>query len=387
MDVRRCHVFDDGVGLWVGRVQRLRTDAGGPVSYTVLDAVGLPIAAADEFLAHLSAKRRSPNTVRGYAHDLADFFDWLEQCGRDFRALTLEQLGEFFDWLRRPTPARSAQVFVLPSVGSAVTASTLVRKRAAVASFYRFHARRDPNVPALLGDPVAARSTGGFVPMLVHTRRSRVGPDAVSPIRLHAARTPPKTLTDEEIARLLGACRRARDRFLLTVMNEAGLRLGEALGLRHADLRLRAGEVHVVPREDNVNDARVKGLKQRVVPVGAVVLDAYADYMETEYGTLDCDYVFVNLFRGPIGAPMTADAVKDLAARLRKATGIGQFSPHALRHSYATRLLRCGVPMAVVAELLGHSHLQTTQQAYSHLSVEDHRRVLVEAGLLDAAAG
>jgi integrase/recombinase XerD len=173
---------------------------------------------------------------------------------------------------------------------------------------------------------------------------------------------------------------------LVIVMNEAGLRLGEALGLRHSDLRLRAGEVHVVAREDNVNDVRVKGLKDRVVPVGARVLDAYADYMEAEYGTLDCDYVFVNLFRGPFGAPMTADAVKDLTARLRKATGIALFHPHALRHSYATRLLRAGVPMNVVSELLGHAGAQTTQKIYSHLTVEDHRRVLVAAGVLDDAA-
>jgi integrase/recombinase XerD len=275
---------------------------------------------------------------------------------------------------------------VLPSVGSAVTTNTLIRKRAAVAGFYRFHARRDRSVPALLGDPLGPRPTGGYTPLLIHTRRGRIDPDAFSPIRLRSTRKPPKSLTDEQIASVVGACRRARDRFLLLVMNEAGLRLGEALGLRHSDLRLRAGEVHVLAREDNVNDARVKGLKDRVIPVGASVLDAYADYMESEYGTLDCDYVFVNLFRGPIGAPMTADAVKDLTARLRKATGIGTFHPHALRHSYATRLLRAGVPMNVVSELLGHAGAQTTQAIYSHLTVEDHRRVLVAAGVLNDAA-
>jgi len=372
--------------VWVSRVQRLRPFDGGPVSYTVLDEDDLPIGPVEEFLAHLSARGRSPNTIRGYAHDLADFFDWLAHTGCDFRWLTLEQLGGFFEWLRRPVSTRSTEVFVLPSVESAVTTATLVRKRAAVAGFYRFHARRDRSIPALLGDPVGPRPTGRFVPMLAHTRRGRIDPDAFSPIRLRPTRKPPTTLSDEEIDVVLAACRRVRDRFLLIVMNEAGLRLGEALGMRHSDLHLRAGELHVLPREDNVNDARVKGLKDRVIPVGARVVDAYADYMEIEYGTLDSDYVFVNLFRGPIGAPMTADAVKDLAARLRKATGIGHFHPHALRHSYATRLLRAGVPMHVVSELLGHAGQATTQAIYSHLTVEDHRRVLVSAGVLDDAA-
>jgi integrase/recombinase XerD len=271
---------------------------------------------------------------------------------------------------------------MLPGTPSAVEPATLVRKRAALASFYRFHARRDVSVPALLGELVGPRGTGRFVPMLVHTRRGRLGAEAYSPIRIAFARKPVATLSDAQVARLVTACTRRRDRFLLILLDQTGLRLGEALGLRHADLRLRAGEIAVVPRDDNVNGVRVKGLKARVVPAGAVVFDAYADYMEAEYGSLDCDWVFVNLFRPPVGAPMTEDNVAKLVARLRRRTGITGFSPHALRHGYATRLLRAGVPIEVVAELLGHASATTTSQTYAHLEVADHRRALVTAGVL-----
>jgi integrase/recombinase XerD len=58
--------------------------------------------------------------------------------------------------------------------------------------------------------------------------------------------------------------------------------------------------VHVVSRENNVNDARVKQLESRVVPVTDAVFDLYAEYMEVEYGSLDCDFVFVKLFRVPL---------------------------------------------------------------------------------------
>jgi integrase len=384
-DIGHRTVCDEVEGLRVGvRVQRLRVrEAGGVVSFTVIDGGGLPIDAADAFLGHLTAVGRSPNTVAGYAHDLRDFFEWLGQRGGDFRGLGLEDLAEFFAWVQRPRAARVPGVFMLPGTPAAVDNSTLVRKRAAVAGFYRFHARRDTTVPALLGELLGPRPTGRFVPMLVHTRRGRVGPDACSPIRIPVLRRPPATLTDAEMRCLLTACIRRRDRFLLVLLNETGLRRGEALGLRHADLRLRTGEVRVVPREDNVNEVRVKGLKARTVPAPPVVFDAYADYMEAEYGSLDCDYVFVNLFRPPVGAPMTAGNVDDLVARLRAATGIGHFSAHALRHSYATRLLRAGVPVEVVAELLGHASAQTTMEVYAHLTVEDHRRALVSAGVLD----
>ena len=258
----------------------------------------------------------------------------------------------------------------------------MLRKRAALASFYRFHARRDAAVPALLGAGLGPRATGPFVPMLVHTRRGRREDDGYSPMRIASSRKPAVTLTQAQVTRLVAACVRRRDRFLLVLLDQTGLRLGEALGLRHADLRLRAGEVAVVPREDNVNGARVKGLKARVVPAGVVVFDAYADYMEAEYGALDSDWVFVNLFRPPVGAPMTADSVAKLTARLRARTQIAGFSPHVLRHGYATRLLRAGVPIEVVAQLLGHASATTTSQTYSHLSVEDHRRALLDAGVL-----
>jgi integrase len=145
-----------------------------------------------------------------------------------------------------------------------------------------------------------------------------------------------------------------------------GLRIGEALGLRHEDLSLRRTEVRVVPRDDNANEARVKRMKERAVPVRDVVLDLYADYMELEYGMLDCDYVLVTLSGPTRGGPMTRHGAGKLFSRLRQRTGIGHLHAHAYRHGYATRLLRAGVPAAVVAELLGHSSSQTTTETYSN---------------------
>jgi integrase/recombinase XerD len=364
------------------RVQRVGAAAGGEVSYTVLGADGLPVGPVEAYLAHLSVVGRAPNTVAGYAHDLRDFVEWLGLRGLDYRAVSLEQVGEFFGWLRRPRPARRPGVFALPSAPPAVVGRTLLRKRAALAGFYRFHARRDGRTDPVLGE--LATGTGEFVPMLAHTRHGRRDAAAASPLRIPDCSGPVvRDVAPEAFERLVAACDRRRDRFLLVLLEQTGLRLGEALGLRHGDLRLRAGEVRVVPRRDNTNGARVKGLRPRTVPVDDRVLDAYADYMETEYGGLDSDYVFVNLFRPPLGAPLTAANVHQLAARLRRRSGVAEFTPHALRHTMATRLLRAGVDAAVVAELLGHSSSQTTTSTYAHLRVEDHRLALIRVGVLD----
>ncbi|MFI6958494.1 tyrosine-type recombinase/integrase [Nocardia sp. NPDC050408] len=364
------------------RVQRLRSLDSGRRSFTVVDAGGVPVWPIEEFLSHLVAVGMAPNTVQGYAYDLRDLFTWLDQRGWDFRSLSLEQLSEFFSWLQRPKLTRQPGVFVLPGSPVAVTRTTLVRKRSAVASFYRFHSRRDDSVPALLGELVGPRATGGYVPLLAHTRRGGPNTDSYSPIRLHAHRKPARTVTVEQQTALMDACARLRDRFLLLLWFETGLRLGETLGLRHSDLRLRTGEVHVVPREDNANHARVKRLKPRVVPAATELFDLYAEYMEVEYGCLDSDFVFVNLFRPPVGAPMTEANVHKLVERLRLRSGVGFFAPHLARHTYATRLLRAGVRIEIVAALLGHSSSQTTEMTYSHLTVEDHRHALVAAGIL-----
>ena len=107
----------------------------------------------------------------------------------------------------------------------------------------------------------------------------------------------------------------------------------------------------------------------------------YADYLHGEYGDLDSDYVFVNLWSGPIGSPLTYPSVYDLVCRIRERTGIS-FGPHIFRHTYATELLRRGVAVEVVAKLLGHASIATTSDAYAHLKIEDARRALVAAGWL-----
>lgn len=91
---------------------------------------------------------------------------------------------------------------------------------------------------------------------------------------------------------------RARDRFLLALLAETGMRVGQALGLRHCDFVSRAKQVRIVPRSDNANGARAKLRCPAAVPVTAALVRCYSDYMHTEYGDIDSDYVFVNLWSG-----------------------------------------------------------------------------------------
>jgi site-specific recombinase XerD len=107
----------------------------------------------------------------------------------------------------------------------------------------------------------------------------------------------------------------------------------------------------------------------------------YSEYLFEEYGELDSDYVFVNLFAEPMGRPLSYSAVSGLVDRLRQRTGI-DFNLHMLRHSAASEWIRAGVPIEVVSKLLTHANVATTSQIYVHLTVEDMRAALAKAGAL-----
>ena len=157
------------------------------------------------------------------------------------------------------------------------------------------------------------------------------------------------------------------------------MRVGQALGLRHADFVSHRRELRIVPRADNANGARAKTLDTHTIPISAGLARLYTAYMFDEYGECESDYVFVNLFAEPYGRPLRYQAVHQLVRRLRARTGI-EFTLHMLRHSRATDLLRHGVGVDVVARLLTHRSSTTTSQTYIHLDVEDLRAELDRCG-------
>jgi len=114
--------------------------------------------------------------------------------------------------------------------------------------------------------------------------------------------------------------------------------------------------------------------------VSTALVRLYSDYMHTEFGDLDCDYVFVNLWAEPVGRPLRYQAVARLVARLRAVTGIA-FTPHLLRHTRATELIRGGVPIEIISKMLTHRSVTTTSDTYVHLTVDDVRAELVRAGV------
>jgi site-specific recombinase XerD len=356
-------------------VQRVAMPASPVESWTVLGDDGVPVEPVERYLAYLTGIERSPNTVKAYAHDLKDYWVFLACRGLDWREVRLEDIGEFVAWLRLPPAGRDGQVAVLPSAQPHVGASSLNRKLAALSAFYQYQVRHGVDVGELLTTWQPGRRSE-WKPFLHHISKGR--PQARQVIAVKAPRKLPRVLAACEVQAILDACTRLRDRFLFALLHDSGVRVGEALGLRHEDIAAARSEIAIVPRI-NANRARSKSRQQRSVPVSTGLIRLYSDYMHGEYGDLDSDYVFVNLFAEPRGQALSYPAVYDLVLRLRRRTGIG-FDPHWYRHSAATRMLRDGVPVEVVSALLGHSSTAMTASVYGHLTVEDARKALEAAG-------
>jgi integrase/recombinase XerD len=359
------------------RVQRLVMPVTGAVSWTVVDEQLTPVEPVERFLAHLAAIERAPGTVKAYAHSLRLWFEFLGSRGVVWDAAGVEEVSQFVRWLRAPAD----NVIVLDASVACRSAATVNRHLAGLFAFYDFQARAGVELAASL---VAWRQVprGSYKPFLHHATARR--PVATRPVKLKAPRRLPATLTLEQVTAILAACSRLRDRFLFALLAETGMRIGQALGLRHADVVSRRREVTIVPRGDNVNGARAKTRTVTTLPVSAPLVRLYSDYMHTEYGELDCDYVFVNLWSSPVGRPLRYQAVAQLVERLRDRTGVF-FTPHMLRHSRATELIRAGVPIEVVSKLLTHRSVATTSEVYVHLTVDDVRAELVRLGIWDSA--
>jgi len=179
----------------------------------------------------------------------------------------------------------------------------------------------------------------------------------------------PQVLTPGEVASLLrersnATPRYLRDMAMLELLYATGVRVSELCALRLADLNLGRGTLRVMG----------KGRKQRLVPIGEIVLQMLQRYLVGARPSLDTKRSAA-LFLTQRGNPFTRQGFwKLLKARAREAGIDKPVSPHKLRHSFATHLLENGADLRAVQAMLGHADIGTTQ-IYTHVSREQILRV------------
>jgi len=264
--------------------------AGGDRTWTVVDAEYRTVGPVEEWL---EAHRHlwSPNTVRGYAVSLAQWWTFLEQRGEagQWQEAGVPAVTGFLSWLRngRTTERSLAGPESTPSPG------TLEARLAALMSFYRWQ-QAVHSVPAagrlLRAAPRRTPARG----LLAHLdARSVPGPSSLVRVRRGRSKGRPPLLLPREIQAILDGCAvfdpaagewtgNLRDRLVFALLAESGARLGEVLGMRVSDFVMGRGGtayLEIVPREGNPNGARVKMMRPRRIYVGADLERLFADYL------------------------------------------------------------------------------------------------------------
>lgn len=355
------------------KVQRVCLPGTDRVAWLVLDDNYIPVQPIFSYLIFLQNLDRSPNTIRAIAHQLKLFWEYLRDEHLSWTEIDVAQLAGFIPWLRRPDPT----VISIESRPARRTNATINLALGAVYGFYAYHVRLG-TIPELSWYQFAQPYRGNYKPFLHGIAKTK--PEATRVVAVTSEQRQPKILTHEQIQLLLDACTHVRDRFLLALLYETGMRIGQVLGLKHADLSVEDGTLQIVPRDENPNGARAKTRKTHTIPLPEKLLHLYTDYLVDELGALEVealpDFVFVNLWEGEIGRPMTYAAVMSLVKRLRKKSGV-IFTPHMFRHSRATSWIKEDhVALPVVSRLLTHASIQTTNDIYLQLSAEDLRAAL-----------
>jgi site-specific recombinase XerD len=169
----------------------------------------------------------------------------------------------------------------------------------------------------------------------------------------------PRSLSEEEIKAMVDSCDTSsvvglRDRTLLILLYGTGIRASECAGLTNCDVDLGNGYIHVTG----------KGGHQRCVPLKKEVKEALEEYIEVR-GKGDEKHSFFISMRGK---SLSRNAIYERVRSAGERAGLNKrTSPHKLRHSFATHLIRTERNIQVVSELLGHRHISSTQ-VYVHIA-------------------
>lgn len=286
----------------------------------------------EDFLHYMTVERGvSPNTLAAYRNDLSQLIEYLESQSLGGHRVSI--------WADVSEQTISEYVLHLHELGYSET--TRARKIASTKSLFGF---------LVMDQFIESNPT-------VNVGSPRIG------------RSLPDPLTIDEIERLLkvpaalDTPEARRDLAMLDLLYATGMRVSELTALDLEDLDFSDGSVRCLG----------KGGKERIVPIHSGAVDLLRSYIQDVRPVLAGAKKPTALFLNRRGNRLTRQGFWLILKGYTEAAGLsGRVTPHTLRHSFATHLLRGGAPLRHVQELLGHASIATTQ-IYTHLTSEHVR--------------
>jgi len=289
-----------------------------------------------DFLVFLSVEKgASGNTVAAYRNDLQQLADFIDaKPGGD-------------GW--QATDRTIIQDFILDLKQRGYTETSVARKVAAVRSFFAFLTAEG----AISNNPTEGLSS---------PRVGKTLPKAISPNEVDELLEQPARRSTPEAK---------RDRAMLELLYATGMRVTELVSLDMGNLNLD-------PRAPYVR-CLGKGAKERTIPIHDQAVESLVDYLEDGRPLVVRNKNEQALFVNRRGDRLTRQGFWLILKGYAKSANLSRdITPHTLRHSFATHMLRGGMPLRNVQEMLGHANISTTQ-VYTHLTSEHVREVYERA--------
>ena len=290
----------------------------------------------DEFLSFLSAEKgASNNTVAAYRNDLRQLATYMKP----------KEDGKSWERVDRMI----IQDFILDLKKRKYAETTVAREVAAIRSFFSFLESEG----MISGNPTEG---------LASPRVGKMLPKAISPNEVdELLEQPCKRSTPEA----------RRDRAMLELLYATGMRVTELVSLDLTNLNLDPENAYV--------KCSGKGAKERVIPIHEQAAEAVQEYLDEPRPALVRNKNEKALFVNRRGERLTRQGFWLILKGYARAANLREdVTPHTLRHSFATHMLRGGMPLRHVQEMLGHANISTTQ-VYTHLTTEHVREVYEKA--------
>ncbi|WP_099188346.1 tyrosine-type recombinase/integrase [Tepidibacter mesophilus] len=343
--------------------------------YMLLDYNGIPVISVAKYLKYLDNGEKSSNTQKTYCYALKLYFEYLNEIDIDYRKVNINILSDFVGWLRNPY--ENTKTIGIKPITAKRTEKTVNLIITVVTNFYDYLFRSEEINNSMIEKVMKQIFTGGntsYKDFLYHVNKDK--PSNKNILKIKEPRRKIKILTKEEVEKVCRATTNIRDQFLIKLLFETGLRIGEVLSLFIEDFIFdhnRGHRIKLVDRGELPNGAKLK-TGEREIYVSQELIDLFDDY---EYEILDeleidTNFVFVKLRGENAGEPLQYQDVSALFKRLKQKTNIDVHA-HLLRHTHATMYYRQTKDIKQVQERLGHSQIQTTINMYLHTSDEDIR--------------
>lgn len=334
---------------------RLETSGG---TWLIAGAGSSAFTTVNEYLGYLADRNYSPATVRAYGFDLLAFCRWLASEDLDLAEVSTDVMLRYLTACRNATVPGRPGPNVLTLQGQRTDGyapATVNRRLAAVSGLFTFMVMRDPTLknPIPRGAETRWHGPDHRSGLLGHLAR----PQPRSALRLREPRKLPRALDHEEVVALVQDLKSWRDRAMAGLMLYCGLRAGEVLGLEVGDVDIGARWLLV----------HGKGSKERRVPLDTDVAATIQTYLLVERPESTSRKLFLVAKGKTRGQPLTPAGLRTIFRYHREISGVTEGHPHALRHTFGSALAEAGVDLAVMRELLGHAHVNTTAR-YIHLA-------------------